>query len=149
MLEDPIDEIATARTVVGDAIERLSEEYENFNWWVPDDMDPFREEFEKELPDGHTLAGIDLAPMAKNDRSDDILFYGGGRFFRVHLTWSRQNSLPFPLFETLEGDITDFLRADYLEEADGNVQPANAIRLNKLLLEAFPEIAGRFGEYTS
>ena len=110
------DEVGFAQEEVERAIAELSEEFEDFCWWVPDDLFELGEELRRELPAGHPLEGRDLAALARSERRDDVLFHDGQDYVLVHLTWSAQNTLPFPLFEVLEDDIASFLRSDYLGE---------------------------------
>ena len=110
------DEVGFAQEEVERAVAELSEEFEDFCWWVPDDLYELGEELRRELPAGHPLEGRDLAALARSERRDDVLFHDGQDYVLVHLTWSAQNALPFPLFEVLEDDIASFLRSDYLGE---------------------------------
>lgn len=110
------DEVGFAQEEVERAVAELSEEFEDFCWWVPDDLYELGEELRRELPAGHPLEGRDLAALARSERRDDVLFHDGQDYVLVHLTWSAQNTLPFPLFEVLEDDIASFLRSDYLGE---------------------------------
>ena len=110
------DEVGFAQEEVERAIAELSEEFEDFCWWVPDDLFELGEELRRELPAGHPLEGRDLAALARSERRDDVLFHDGQDYVLTHLTWSAQNAPPFPLFEVLEDDIASFLRSDYLGE---------------------------------
>ncbi len=110
------DEVALAQEEVERAISELSEEFEDFCWWIPDDLYVLGEELRRELPADHPLEARDLAALARSERRDDVLFHDGWDYVLVHLTWSAHNVLPFPLFQVVEGDITKFLRSDYLEE---------------------------------
>ena len=110
------DEVGFAQEEVERAVAELSEEFGDFCWWVPDDLYELGEELRRELPAGHPLEGRDLAALARSERRDDVLFHDGQDYVLVHLTWSAQNTLPFPLFEVLEDDIASFLRSDYLGE---------------------------------
>lgn len=111
------DEVVFAQEEVDRAVAELSNEFEDFNWWVPDDMSFLWEELERELSAGHPLEGRDLVPMAWSDRNDDALFHDGERFIVVHLPWSQSNAFPFPLVKEIEGDdIAEFLRKDYLDD---------------------------------
>lgn len=110
------DEIAFAQEEVDRAVAALSDEFEEFNWWVPEDMSFLWEELKRELPAGHPLEGRDLAPMARSERSDDALFHDGEGYVLVHLTWTADNILPSPLIKEIDGDnVADFLRNDYLD----------------------------------
>ena len=110
------DEVGFAQEEVERAVAELSEEFEDFCWWVPDDLYELGEELRRELPAGHLLESQNLAALARSERGDDVLFHDGQDYVLVHLTWSAQNTLPFPLFEVLEDDIASFLRSDYLGE---------------------------------
>ena len=110
------DEVGYAQEEVERAIADLADEFEDFCWWVPDDLYELGEELRRELPAGHPLEGRDLAALARSERRDDVLFHDGQDYILVHLTWCAQNDLPFPLFEVVEDDIDQFLRDDYLEE---------------------------------
>lgn len=110
------DEVGFAQEEVERAVAELSEEFDDFCWWVPDDLFELGEELRRELPAGHALEGRDLAALARSERRDDVLFHDGQDYVLAHLTWSAQNTLPFPLFEVLEDDIASFLRSDYLGE---------------------------------
>lgn len=110
------DEVGYAQEEVERAIAELADEFEDFCWWVPDDLYELGEELRRELPAGHPLEGRDLAALARSERRDDVLFHDGQDYILVHLTWCAQNDLPFPLFEVVEDDIDQFLRDDYLEE---------------------------------
>ncbi len=110
------DEVGFAQEEVERAVAELSEEFEDFCWWVPDDLYELGEELRRELPAGHPLEGRDLAALARSERRDDVLFHDGQDYVLVHLTWSAQNTLPFPLFEVVKDDIASYLRNDYLEE---------------------------------
>lgn len=113
---DKEDEGRSAQEKVDRAIAELSEEFEDFGWWVQDDMSFLLEELGRELPAGHPLEGRDLAPMARCERNDDVLFHDGKGFLVVHLTWSKSNKPPFPLFREIEDDdIVSFLRNDHLD----------------------------------
>lgn len=110
------DDVALAQEEVDRVVDELAEEFEDFNWWVPDDMSFLWEELGRELPAGHPLGGRDLAPMARSDRNDDALFHDGERYVLIHLTWSTDNALPFPTFKEIEeDDIAKFLRNNYLD----------------------------------
>ena len=113
---DREDEVGFAQEEVERAIAELADEFEDFCWWVPDDLYELGEELRRELPAGHPLEGLDLAALARSERRDDVLFHDGQDYILVHLTWSAHNALPFPLFEVVNGDISQFLRDDYLEE---------------------------------
>lgn len=116
---DKEDEGRSAQEKADRAIAELSEEFEDFGWWVQDDMSFLLDELERELPAGHQLERRDLAPMARCERNDDVLFHDGKGFLVVHLTWSKANVLAFPLFEEVEYDgIADYLRSDYLENCE-------------------------------
>jgi hypothetical protein len=110
------DEVGFAQEEVERAIAELSEEFDDFCWWVPDDLCELGEELRRELPAGHPLEGRDLAALARSERRDDVLFHDGQDYVLAHLTWSAHNALPFPLFEVVEDDIASYLRSDYLEE---------------------------------
>lgn len=110
------DEVGYAQEEVERAIAELADEFEDYCWWVPDDLYELGEELRRELPAGHPLEGRDLAALARSERRDDVLFHDGQDYILVHLTWCAQNDLPFPLFEVVEDDIDQFLRDDYLEE---------------------------------
>lgn len=110
------DEVGLAQEEVERAIAGLSEEFEDFCWWVPDDLYDLGEELRRELPAGHPLEGRGLAALARSERRDDVLFHDGQDYVLAHLTWSAHNDLPFPLFEVVDGDVAQFLRDDYLEE---------------------------------
>ena len=112
------DEVGYAQEEVDRAIAELAEEFEDFCWWVPDDLFELGEELRRELPAGHPLEGRDLAALARSERRDDVLFHDGQDYVLVHLTWSAHNTLPFPLFEVVEGDVAQFLRSDYHEDVD-------------------------------
>lgn len=88
----------------------------DFCWWVQDDLYVLGGELRRELPAGHPLECRGLAALARSERRDDVLFHDGQDYILVHLTWSTHNALPFPLFEVVNGDISQFLRNDYLEE---------------------------------
>lgn len=113
------DEVAHAQEEVDRAIAVLEEEFEDFCWWVPDDLYALGEELQRELPVGHPLEGWELVALARSERRDDVLFHDGQDYILVHLTWSAHNILPFPMFQVVEGDIAWFLRNDYLEGAEG------------------------------
>lgn len=49
------DEVGFAQEEVERAIAELSEEFEDFCWWVPDDLFELGEELRRELPAGHPL----------------------------------------------------------------------------------------------
>lgn len=115
---DREDEIGFAQEEVERAVAKLSEEYEDFCWWVPDDLYELGEELRRELPAGHPLGGRELVALARSERRDDVLFHDGQDYVLVHLTWSTHNILPFPLFQAVEGDIVQFLRDDYFEDAE-------------------------------
>lgn len=108
------DEVGFAQEEVGRAVAELSEEYEDFCWWVPDDALPLGEELRRELPVGHPLEGRELVALARSERRDDVLFHDGEDYLVVHLTWSSRNCLPFPAFRVVEGDVARFLRDDHL-----------------------------------
>ena len=100
---------------IENALEILGGEYPDFNWFVPENRFPLISELREELPSGHPLLLRELTPMARNERNDDVLFHDGEGFLVVHLTWSHNNTMPFPRFyEVKEEEIEDFLRADYL-----------------------------------
>ncbi|MBR2683555.1 MAG: hypothetical protein IKE22_09860 [Atopobiaceae bacterium] len=109
------DEVGFAQEEVERAIDELAGEFEDFCWWVPDDLYELGEELERELPAGHPLEGRDLAALARSERRDDVLFHDGQGYILAHLTWSAHNALPFPLFEVVNDDIPQFLRDDHLE----------------------------------
>lgn len=78
-------------------------------WWAPDSMTTFEKELERELGPGHPLAGKRMRAVAKSDCADDVLFFGEGAFFSVHLTYSGKNVLPFPLYERiLSAELADY-----------------------------------------
>ena len=109
------DEVALAEQDLEDALEILGGEYPDFNWFVPENRFPLISELREELPSGHPLLLRELTPMARNERNDDVLFHDGEGFLVVHLTWSHNNTMPFPRFyEVKEEEIEDFLRVDYL-----------------------------------
>ena len=110
------DEVGFAQEEVERAVAELSEEFEDFCWWVPDDLYELGEELRRELPAGHPLEGRDLAALARSERRDDVLLHDGQDFILAHLTRSAHNVLPFPLFEVVKDDIASYLRNDYLEE---------------------------------
>ena len=110
------DEVGFAQEEVERAVAELSEEFEDFRWWVPDDLYELGEELRRELPAGHPLEGRDLAALARSERRDDVLLHDGQDFILAHLTRSAHNVLPFPLFEVVKDDIASYLRNDYLEE---------------------------------
>ena len=110
------DEVGLAQEEVERAVAELSEEFEDFCWWVPDDPCELGKELRRELPTGHPLEGRNLAALARSERCDDVLFHDGQDYVLAHLTWSAHNALPFPLFEVVENDIASYLRSDYLEE---------------------------------
>ena len=110
------DEVGFAQEEVERAIAKLSEEFEDFCWRVPDDLYELGEELRRELPAGHPLEGRDLAALARSERRDDVLFHDGQDYILAHLTWSAHNVLPFPLFEVVEDGIASYLRSDYLGE---------------------------------
>lgn len=110
------DEVGYAQEEIERAVAELADEFEDFCWWVPDDLYELGEELRRELPAGHPLEGRDLAALARSERRDDVLLHDGQDYILVHLTWCAQNDLPFPLFEVVEDDIEQFLRDDYLEE---------------------------------
>ena len=109
------DEVGFAQEEVERAVAELREEFEDFCWWVPDDLYELGEELRRELPAGHPLEGRDLAALARSGHRDDVLFHDGQDYVLVHLTWSAHNDLPFPLYRVLEGDVIQFLRDDCLE----------------------------------
>lgn len=109
------NEVGYAQEEVERAIAELAGEFDDFCWWVPDDLYELGEELRRELPAGHPLEGRDLAALARSERRDDVLFHDGEDYILVHLTWSAHNTLPFPLFEVVDGDIPQFLRDDRLE----------------------------------
>lgn len=110
------DEVGLAQEEVKHAIAGLQDELEDFCWCIPDDVYELGEELLRELPVEHPLEDRELIALAKSERCDDVLFHDGQGFILVHLTWSTHNSLPFPLFRVIEGDVADFLRSDHLEE---------------------------------
>ncbi|MEF2896854.1 MAG: hypothetical protein U0N69_06360 [Senegalimassilia anaerobia] len=113
------DEVRLAQEEVDQAVAELADEFEEFGWWVPDDMSFLWDELGQELPARHPLEERNLAPMARCDCNDDVLFHDGKGFLVVHLTWSKTNVLPFPLFEEVECDsIADYLRSEYLENCE-------------------------------
>lgn len=113
------NEVRLAQEEVDQAVAELADEFEEFGWWVPDDMSFLWDELGQELPARHPLEERNLAPMARCDRNDDVLFHDGKGFLVVHLTWSKTNVLPFPLFEEVECDsIADYLRSEYLENCE-------------------------------
>ena len=109
------DEVGFAQEEVWRAIAELSEEFEDFCWWVPDDVYALGEELRSELPESHPLGDREFVALARSEQRDDALFHDGENYLVVHLTWSSHNSLPFPLFRVVEGDVASFLRDDYLE----------------------------------
>ena len=113
------DEVGFAQEEVERAVAELSEEFGDFCWWMPDDSLALEEELRRELPSGHPLEGRELMALARSERCDDVLFHDGKDYVLVHFTWSAQNSLPFPLFEVVDGDIGLFLRSNYQEGAEG------------------------------
>ena len=110
------DEVGFAQEEVERAVAELAEEFEDFCWWVPDDLYELGEELRRELPTGHPLGGRELVALARSERRDDVLFHDGQSYILAHLTWSAHNVLPFPMFQVVEGDVARFLRNDYLEE---------------------------------
>ncbi len=112
------DEVGLAQVEIERAIAELGEEFEDFCWWVPDDLFELGEELVRKLPAGHPLEGRELAALARSERADDVLFHDGEDYFLVHLTWNARNSLPFPLFKVVADDITSFLRSWYLDSMD-------------------------------
>lgn len=111
------DEVGFAQEEVERAIAELADEFDGFCWWVPDDLYELGEELRRELPAGHLLESQNLAALARSERGDDVLFHDGRDYLLVHLTWSAQNVLPFPLFGVVEDDIAQFLRGDHLEDS--------------------------------
>ena len=88
----------------------------DFCWWVPDDPYDLGEELRRELPAGHPLECRNLVALARSERRDDVLFHDGRDYVLAHLTRSAHNALPFPLFEVVNGDISQLLRNNYFEE---------------------------------
>ena len=111
------NEVALAQEEVERAIALLEGEFEEFCWWMPDDLYELGEELRRELPVGHPLEDRELVALARSERRDDVLFHDGQDYILVHLTWSTHNILPFPMFQVVEGDVARFLRNDYLEGA--------------------------------
>jgi len=111
------DEVALVQEEVKRAITELQEEYEDFCWWMPDDLYELSEELRREVPAGHPLEGRELVALARSERRDDVLFHDGQDYTLVHLTWSAHNILPFPMFQVVESEIAKFLQNDYLEGA--------------------------------
>ncbi len=118
------DEVGFAQDEIECAIAELAEEFVDFCWWVPDDLYELGEELRRELPSGHPLDGRDLAALARSGRCDDVLFHDGQDYILAHLTWSAHNDLPFPLFEIVGGDVSQFLRDDYLEGTAYSIRSA-------------------------
>ena len=99
-------------------IKRLIEKYgDDFNWWIPDNMEYLNKEIQNELVTGHELKGKDLKAVAKCEVNDDVLFQGKNKVYIVHLIWNKGNN-KFPRyieFSNLEQAI-NFIEKEYVDE---------------------------------
>ncbi|QTF08961.1 hypothetical protein HC231_14365 [Brenneria izadpanahii] len=73
-------------------------------------------EYETELPQQHSLHGVDVAVIAYRERNDDILLrhtQEADRVSVVHLTWTKRTELAnFPRVE-FTGSADEFIRWEF------------------------------------
>lgn len=99
-------------------IKKLIEKYGNdFNWWIPDNMEYLNKEIQSELVTGHELKGKDLKAVAKCQFNDDVLFQEKNRVYIVHLLWNKGNNKfsRYIEFLNLEQAI-NFIEKEYVDE---------------------------------
>lgn len=99
-------------------IKKLIEKYgDDFNWWIPNNMEYLNKEIQKELVIGHELKGKDLKAIAKCQSNDDVLFQGENKVYIVHLLWNKgDNTFPrYIEFLNLEQAI-NFIEKEYIDE---------------------------------
>ena len=67
--------------------------------WVADGSAALVGELRRELPAGPVLHGVPVAPIARRQDTDDVLFAlndGTGRVAMVHLTWAVESDPAWP-----------------------------------------------------
>ena len=95
-------------------INKLSIKYDDFNWWIPNNLKLFDEELSKEIAVNHPLYNKSMKAIAKNDRNDSVLFESKDKYYVVHLTWSYNNNSVFLIFKEINSwDLEFFLENDY------------------------------------
>ena len=74
-------------------------------WEIPHDVDVTRlcNELQNELASGHELFGTSVVLLAKRIDRDDILISHNSGISVVHLTYSHQETAPFPITRTFSG----------------------------------------------
>ena len=95
--------------------ENLIDKYgDEFKWReISDSGDYFLNQLNSEMPKGHVLYGKAKKAMAKCDSNDDVLFLlADDTWAIVHLTYSKSNTIDFPITEFF-ADIQDVM--EYLE----------------------------------
>ena len=70
-------------------------------------------ELRRELSRGHVLSGSQVAALAQNPESDDVLFLveGSNTLAEVHLTWSKESDPDWPMttvYETMHAWLASF-----------------------------------------
>lgn len=103
-------------------ISKLNAKYgEDFHWFLVDNPRVYEEELQRELALSHPLKPLILNAIAKSERSDDVLFSDGKKYYAIRLTWSANEhshtfNNPYPTFFSIEkADLEIFLEQDFLE----------------------------------
>ncbi|GAA0075993.1 hypothetical protein UT300005_03710 [Clostridium sp. CTA-5] len=90
---------------------------EDFNWWIPNNMDCFNKQLKQELVKEHKLYGKNLKAIAKCETNDNVLFQSESRIYIIHLLWKKGNK-DFPLFIEFIGlnDAINYIEKEYIDK---------------------------------
>ena len=71
-------------------------------WEAITEPNLFNSELKRETIKGHTLYNVNVEAFARRVDCDDVLFKHGNSFSVVHLTYTKNEVLPYPITETYD-----------------------------------------------
>lgn len=93
---------------------------DDFNWWIPNNMEFLNKQIKRELVEEHKLYGETLMPIAKCESNDDVLYQSKDRFYIVHLLWKKGNKESPSFFEFINlEEAIDYIEKDYVNKFKG------------------------------
>lgn len=102
-------------------LQELIKKYgDDFNWWIPKDMDFLNEEIKEELVKEHKLYGKNLKAIAKCESNDDVLFRDENKIYIVHLLWNKgSKELPLYIEFLYSEEAINYIEKEYINKYKG------------------------------
>lgn len=91
---------------------------EKYNWsLIYKKSNYFEEELKKEITKNHYLFNKELTAIAKDNASDDVLFFYQNTFYLFHLTYTLTNEEEFPQYEIFKSiqELEQYFSKNYMD----------------------------------